>query len=382
MNRKLYTINTMASKFKHITTNKSKIMTTCATRNSTNRKQQITDPTNSMEEETISYSQPKITTNMTSTDISNSNTKFTGTPTSSTIQIKKHTTIDSFRKARHEQLPFLTNPQTTLGLVPTMGALHDGHLSLMKRAREENDVVVASIYVNPTQFGKGEDLDKYPRSLERDIQLLDDLGVDHVFTPENMYDTHHVTYVDPMGFDNIAEGRERPGHFRGVATIVTKLLNIIQPTNAYFGQKDAAQCVLIRRIVHDLNINTNIHVVSTMREDDGLAMSSRNVYLNKDEREAATVLYKSLCAGKDLFESKMLQKDNNHDGEAHNVSANLIRQSVISMLQSEPMVKDIQYVSIDSKETMKPLEVVDKDGAIVSIACKVGSVRLIDNFIL
>ena len=187
-----------------------------------------------------------------------------------------------------------------------------------------------------------------------------------------MYGKNHVTYIDPTGFDNIPEGIVRPGHFRGVATIVTKLFNIVQPTNAYFGQKDAAQCVLIRRMVEDLDMNVNVQVMGTVRESDGLAMSSRNAYLTPAERQAAPILYKSLEAAKDYYNT-----NNRH------VSASDISQTVTSILQSEDLVSDIQYVSIDNKATMQPIsDHVDEEGAVISIACKVGSVRLIDNIIL
>jgi len=253
-----------------------------------------------------------------------------------------------------------------------MGALHDGHLSLVKEATRNNDVVVASIFVNPAQFGKGEDFNKYPRQLERDSDLLGDCGVDHLFAPtiDDMYGRHHGTYVDPEGFDNIPEGRVRPGHFRGVATIVTKLFNIVQPTNAYFGQKDAAQCCLIRRIVEDLDMDLNVMVLDTIREDDGLAMSSRNAYLTAKERLAAPVLYRSLTAAKALYETD------------RNVATSDIVATVRDMLQSEELVSDIQYVSVDNRATMQPISHVGDEGAIVSIACKVGSVRLIDNIVL
>lgn len=253
-----------------------------------------------------------------------------------------------------------------------MGALHDGHLSLVREARKHNDVVVASIFVNPTQFGPNEDFDKYPRQLEKDSELLAEYGVDHLFAPsiDDMYGKNHVTKVDPQGFDNIPEGISRPGHFSGVATIVTKLFNIVQPTNAYFGQKDAAQCVLIKRLVEDLDMDLNVIVMNTVREDDGLAMSSRNAYLKAAEREAAPVIYRSLSAAKAMYE------------EEKKVESSKLISVVRTGLESEPLVSEIQYISVDSKETMQPLEQVGEEGAIISIACKVGSVRLIDNVVL
>ena len=235
-------------------------------------------------------------------------------------------------------------------------------------------MLVASIFVNPTQFGPNEDLARYPRQLERDTELLQELGVHHIFAPnaESMYGANHLTYVDAKGFEKIPEGRARPGHFSGVATIVTKLFNIVRPTNAYFGQKDAAQCVLIRRIVQDLDMEVNVVVHDTIREDDGLAMSSRNAYLTMEERKAAPVLYRALLAARETFLS---------GGDV--IPAADLRNVVETELRSEPLVKEIQYVSVDDKETMQPIQkVIRENGAIVSLACKVGSVRLIDNIVL
>lgn len=278
-----------------------------------------------------------------------------------------YSTIASFRNFRRKA------HDVSIGFVPTMGALHEGHLSLVKEARQQNDIVVASVFVNPTQFGKGEDFDKYPRQLQRDSELLGDYGVDHLFAPsiEDMYGPHHATFVDVEGFDDIPEGMARPGHFRGVATIVTKLFHIVQPTRAYFGQKDAAQCVLIRRIVEDLNMDVDVRVMETIREADGLAKSSRNAYLTTTERRAAPVVYRSLMAAKELF-----------DKNPNVSSANLVA-TTRNILQSEPLVSEIQYISVDSKATMKPItQPTKEEGAVISVACKVGSVRLIDNILL
>lgn len=236
------------------------------------------------------------------------------------------------------------------------------------------------MFVNPTQFGPNEDLDTYPRQLERDVELLQGLGVHHIFAPkpESMYGPNHLTYVNARGFDKVAEGQVRPGHFQGVATIVTKLFNIVRPTNAYFGQKDAAQCVLIRRIVEDLDMDVNIVVRDTIREADGLAMSSRNAYLTADERKAATVLYRSLLACQDFYQ----QSTAGEEGQVV-VSANELKKIVENELRTEPLVTEIQYVSIDNKATMQPMQkVLRENGSIVSIACKIGSVRLIDNIVL
>jgi pantoate--beta-alanine ligase len=282
-----------------------------------------------------------------------------------------YSTLSSFRNFRRtikQQQPFLS-----IGFVPTMGALHEGHLSLVKAARQQNDIVIASVFVNPTQFGQGEDFDKYPRQLEQDAKLLGEYGVDHLLAPsiEEMYGQHHVSFVDCAGFDDIPEGLARPGHFRGVATIVTKLFNIVQPSHAYFGQKDAAQCVLIQRMVEDLNMDIHVVVMDTIRESDGLAKSSRNAYLSPAERQAASVVYRSLMAAKEMFDKNP------------SVSSAELMATTRTVLQAEPLVSEIQYISIDSKSTMKPISQPSKeDGAVISLACKVGSVRLIDNIVL
>jgi len=284
------------------------------------------------------------------------------------LSLKFHRTVQAFRKTRKSFAPNIR-----IGFVPTMGALHEGHLSLVKEARKNNDIVVASIFVNPTQFGEGEGLDKYPRDLERDARLLSEHEVDHLFVPDEnaMYGENHMTFVDPSGFDKTNEGKSRPGHFRGVATIVTKLFNIVSPTTAYFGQKDAAQSLLIRRIVQDLDMDVNVQILATVREEDGLAMSSRNANLTEQEKKAAPVIYQSLCAAKAFFDSATFP-----------VSATFLKGFVLNLLNKEPMISTIQYVSIDCKETMESLEKIENEGAILSIACEVGSVRLIDNIVL
>jgi pantoate--beta-alanine ligase len=185
-----------------------------------------------------------------------------------------------------------------------------------------------------------------------------------------MYGKNHVTYVDPERFDNIPEGRARPGHFRGVATIVTKLFNIVRPTNAYFGQKDAAQCCLIRRIVDDLDMDLHVVVKDTIREEDGLAMSSRNAYLNPDERKAAPIIYRALQSAQARFVADP------------GISTLELADRVKSILRTESLMGEIQYISVDSKATMQPVNHVGEEGAIISLACKVGSVRLIDNIVL
>jgi pantoate--beta-alanine ligase len=185
-----------------------------------------------------------------------------------------------------------------------------------------------------------------------------------------MYGKNHVTFVEPDGFDNIPEGQCRPGHFRGVATIVTKLFNIVQPTNAYFGQKDAAQCCLIRRIVEDLDMDLNVVVKDTIREEDGLAMSSRNAYLTQEERKAAPIISKALRTAKEHFLANPI------------ISSEKLADTVTNILKTEPLIGEIQYISVDNKATMRPVEQVGEDGGVISLACRVGSVRLIDNIVL
>lgn len=266
-----------------------------------------------------------------------------------------------------------------MGFVPTMGALHEGHLSLIRAARDECDTVVASVFVNPAQFGKGEDLDKYPRDLDRDAKMLEAAGADFIFAPcaDDMYGSGHVTYVDPTGFDDTREGRSRPGHFRGVATIVTKLLNIVRPTSAYFGQKDAAQCVLIRRIVSDLDMDgdVQIKILETMRESDGLAMSSRNAYLTPEERAVAPIVYRALCAAREMYEARFAS------GRIDVTTEELV-EATMGVLETEERVAEVHYVSVDDRKGMLPLDRVGEEGAVISLACVIGSVRLIDNVVL
>lgn len=284
-----------------------------------------------------------------------------------------HVGIQSFRNTRSK-----LSPELSIGFVPTMGALHEGHLSLIREARSNNDVVVVSVFVNPIQFGEGDDIHKYPQDLERDTRLLSSLGVDHILAPDShtMYTKNHSTFIDTSGFDNhIPETIHRPGHFRGVATIITKFFNIVKPTNAYFGQKDAAQCILIRRITQDLDMDVSINVMKTIREHDGLAMSSRNMYLTTEERNVAPVVYKSLCAARDKYKAVVT-------AENLYIDTLDLRDVVIEILSMEPLVTEIQYVSVDCKNTMRSLKEVGFKGAIISTACKVGTVRLIDNIVL
>ncbi len=257
----------------------------------------------------------------------------------------------------------------TWGFVPTMGYLHEGHLSLVRRARAENDHVAVSIFVNPTQFGPHEDYNRYPRDLERDLRLLEPLGVDLVFAPpvEEMYPPGFQTWVVVEEVTRPLEGAARPGHFRGVATVVTKLFNIIQPDRAYFGQKDAQQAVVIRRMVQDLNIPVEIVVCPTVREPDGLAMSSRNTYLSPEERRAATVLFRALQAAKARYEQ----------GER---DAERLRAIMREVIQAEPLAR-LDYVSVADPETLQELSRVE-DRALLSLAVYIGKTRLIDNILL
>lgn len=257
----------------------------------------------------------------------------------------------------------------SIGLVPTMGYFHQGHLALVKQARAENLTVVVSIFVNPTQFGSSEDFVTYPRDFDRDLKLLEKEGVDVVFMPsdEEMYPSEFSSWVDIEKVTERLEGTSRPGHFRGVATVVAKLLNIIQPTKAYFGQKDAQQVVVIKKMVTDFNMGLEIVVVPTVRESDGLAMSSRNTYLNPQERQAALVLFKSLSLAKQLWEGG--EKDTDK-----------IRQQMASLIQKEPLAQ-IDYVSIADVDTLEELKEIDRP-ALASLAVRIGKTRLIDNMFL
>ncbi|MBM4422927.1 MAG: pantoate--beta-alanine ligase [Chloroflexi bacterium] len=257
----------------------------------------------------------------------------------------------------------------TLGLVPTMGALHEGHLSLVRRAKAENDHVGVSIFVNPAQFNPNEDLSKYPHSLERDLQLLDNEGVHLVWTPtpDIVYPPGYQTYISVEEVARPLEGERRPGHFRGVATVVAKLFNAFTPHRAYFGQKDAQQVVVVKRMAADLNFPLEIVVCPTVREPDGLAMSSRNVYLNPQERQTAAVLYRALCAAKHAYDS----------GERRGDSLRAIMASAIAV---EPLAQ-IDYVSAADPDTLAELQTVER-GALLSLAVRIGNTRLIDNFLL
>jgi pantoate--beta-alanine ligase len=256
-----------------------------------------------------------------------------------------------------------------VGFVPTMGFLHAGHLSLARRAKEECTSVVASIFVNPTQFGPGEDLSKYPRDLARDLSLLESAGVNLVWTPtpEVMYPPTFQTWVTVEELTKGLEGAMRPGHFRGVTTVVAKLFNDVLPQKAYFGQKDAQQAAVIRRMSKDLDFPVEIVVCPTVREADGLAMSSRNAYLNPDERNAATMLFRALSVAKSAYDK----------GER---GAEILRRIMTETINAEPLAK-LQYVSCADYDTLQELETV-AGKALLSMAVFIGKTRLIDNFVI
>ena len=257
-----------------------------------------------------------------------------------------------------------------LGLVPTMGALHQGHMSLVDRARTDCASVAVSIFVNPTQFAEGEDFAEYPRDLEGDLEMLRQRGVDLVFVPDvaEVYPPGFDTWVDVGPIADRLEGAARPGHFRGVATVVAKLFGIVQPERAYFGQKDGQQTVVVRKLARDLDMGIEVVVLPTVRESDGLAMSSRNVRLSPEQRQAAAAVYRALSAGLSVWES------GETDGTA-------IRTEVRRELDAEPLIGSVDYVSLADPETLEELAL-SSPGAMLSVAAHVGSVRLIDNVIL
>ena len=272
------------------------------------------------------------------------------------------TTLEELRSARL----LLDGP---VGFVPTMGFLHAGHISLVRRARDECKSVVVSIFINPTQFGPNEDLSKYPRDLDRDLRLLEEAGADLVWTPtpEVMYPPGFQTWVEVQEMTQPLEGAQRPGHFLGVTTVVAKLFNAVQPTKAYFGQKDAQQAAVIRQMVRDLNFPIEIVVCPIVREPDGLAMSSRNVYLGIEQRKAATVLFRALGAAKNEFEK----------GER---DAEKLRRKMKDVIASEPLAQ-MQYVSCADYNTLEELQTVTGK-TLLSMAVFFDGTRLIDNFVL
>ena len=253
----------------------------------------------------------------------------------------------------------------SIGFVPTMGYLHDGHAALIDQARKDNDKVIVSIFVNPTQFGENEDLNSYPRDINRDKSLCEAHKADIIFSP-----TSDEMYHDRKAFVNIVElsdtlcGISRPIHFKGVCTVITKLFNIIQPTNAYFGEKDAQQLAIIRKMVFDLNFPVNIIGVPIVRESDGLAKSSRNTYLSSEERKAATILYKAIQEGKECIN--------------RGASADSIINAMTNIVNTEPLAK-IDYISVVDANTMQPVHEITSP-VLVAMAVYIGSTRLIDNF--
>lgn len=257
----------------------------------------------------------------------------------------------------------------TVGFVPTMGYLHKGHKSLMEAARANNDKVVVSVFVNPMQFGPNEDLESYPRDFEKDSALCESVGVDLIFhpEPEEMYADGFCSYVDMNGLTTELCGKSRPIHFRGVQTVVLKLFNIVKPDTAYFGQKDAQQLAVIKRMVKDLNVDTEIVGYPIVREADGLAKSSRNTYLNPDERKAALILSRSLKLGRELIEN----------GET---DSKAVIKAITDSINTEPLAK-IDYVDVVDFDTITPVDKIGKP-VLVAIAVYIGKTRLIDNFII
>lgn len=257
----------------------------------------------------------------------------------------------------------------SIGFVPTMGYLHEGHLSLVRQSIKENDLTVVSIFVNPIQFGPGEDFNRYPRDIERDKRLLEKEGVHYLFFPDEdeMYPAGFKTFVEVAEIGKKLCGKSRPGHFKGVSTVVLKLFNIVQPNRAYFGQKDAQQAIIIKKMVKDLNLDVDIVVMPIVREEDGLAMSSRNVYLNEEERKNATVLYKSLREAEKMI--RMGEKN------AEKV-VNRIKEVIMSYPEAL-----IDYIEIVDTEELNPVNPI-KGKVLIALAVYIGKARLIDNMIL
>jgi len=255
----------------------------------------------------------------------------------------------------------------TIGFVPTMGYLHEGHLSLVRQAKEDNDVVFVSIFVNPLQFAPNEDFDRYPRDLKRDEGLLKKEGVDFLFYPsvEDMYPEGFQTYVEVEKLTKVLEGKSRPTHFRGVTTVVAKLFNITKPHRAYFGKKDAQQLIVIRRMVHDLNMDIGIIGMPIVREEDGLAMSSRNKYLKGEERKQAVCLYEALKRAEELISS----------GEN---DASVVINEMRKVIEGYPLAR-IDYISVNRISDLEELKKIERGNTLVSLAVRIGSTRLIDN---
>jgi len=276
-------------------------------------------------------------------------------------------------KSRQRMITIAREVQRTnhsIGFVPTMGALHEGHLSLMREARAQCDTLVVSIFVNPTQFGPAEDFTKYPRDLDRDAALLAGENVDYLFAPtaSDIYPPEFSTYVTVEGLSEQLEGASRQGHFRGVATVVAILLNIVRPDIAFFGQKDAQQAAVLKRMVRDLAFDTKVVVLPIVREESGLALSSRNAYLTDEQKRAATVLHRGLSQASRAY----------RDGER---SAERLIEIVSATIAAEPLAR-VDYISLNDAETFQPLERVEERPALLSVAVYVGKTRLIDNMVL
>jgi len=276
------------------------------------------------------------------------------------------TTVDEMKKYSQEA----RRKGRTIGFVPTMGYLHDGHMSLVKAAREESDVVVMSIFVNPAQFGPGEDIDRYPRDIERDKRVSEEYGADVIFLPsvEDMYPDRHSTYVELTGgLTDTLCGSSRPGHFRGVTTVVSKLFNIISPHVSYFGQKDAQQAIVIKRMVEDLNMDTEIRVMPIVREEDGLAMSSRNAYLSGEERKKASNIFRSLKQAEGLIAA----------GES---SADKVKEEMKKILGEAGGLR-IDYLEIVDADDLGPVKTIGEN-TLIAVAAFIGKTRLIDNVLI
>lgn len=264
----------------------------------------------------------------------------------------------------------LRRENKTIGFVPTMGALHEGHLSLIKEARQMSDIVIVSIFVNPTQFNEQTDYDKYPRKLTNDAAILSDFQVDYIFAPdaEEIYGENFSTFVYVENLTETLEGASRPGHFRGVATVVTILFNTIRPDFAFFGQKDAQQIAVVKRLTRDLGFDTEIVSMPIVREESGLAMSSRNARLSDEERHKASIIYQALGEAKQAV----------RDGERNALK---ITEIVIQIIETEPLAK-IDYVAVVDTETLEPVEKITENEVLLAVAVHFGDVRLIDNTIL
>ncbi len=279
--------------------------------------------------------------------------------------MRKITSVKEMKATARE----LKSHGKTIGFVPTMGYLHEGHLSLVRKSIQKAEVTVVSVFVNPAQFGPKEDFKEYPRDLNRDLQILEKEGVDYLFYPdaEEMYPPGYRTYIRVHDLEDKLCGRSRPGFFRGVCTIVLKLFNIVDPDVAFFGQKDAQQAIILQKMVEDLHLDVKIEVLPIVRDEDGLALSSRNEYLNTEEREAALVLSRSLQEAKKIIKA----------GERR---AAVIIKKIEDMISQEPLAK-IDYLEIVDLDELKPIEMI-KDGSLLALAVWVGKTRLIDNLMI